>query len=456
MKKQTKGKLRFKGDKTELILHEKNMYRALAVTALPLMLSNFIIALLDIADTFFVGQMNNASAAQAGIGIAWPVINIMLAFNNGLSAAGIAVISRMFGEENKKKAAHYGGLLLMTACAMGVTINIMLFAAAPALMRFMGAEGDVLMEAVVYLKISSFEMLPLFLFSAFCAMRQAMGDMMLPVIFSLIAAVVNIMLIALLVMGFGLGARGAAIASVAGQLSILPFYGKQLIKGCGDESAVRGELHIDKKGLGLLFEIAAPSVASQVAGSFGFIILQAIILQAGQEVAAAFSIGNKISNILLAAVMALGTSMSAFVGQNTGAKNVARAEEAYKSSRNMSLILTVAGLVLLFPVRRGIVGVMSTDKETVRAAMEYVVVVLLTLPGLAFYQNYMGVFNGSGNTKLSLYMTFAWVWLFRIPLLLSFNRWTSFGSAGVWYAMALSNIAVSFVGRLLLRKVKYE
>ena len=74
MKKRTKGKLRFKGDETELILHEKNMYMALAVTALPLMLSNFIIALLDIADTFFVGQMNNASAAQAGIGIAWPVI----------------------------------------------------------------------------------------------------------------------------------------------------------------------------------------------------------------------------------------------------------------------------------------------------------------------------------------------------------------------------------------------
>ena len=456
MKKRTKGKLRFKGDKTELILHEKNMYMALAVTALPLMLSNFIIALLDIADTFFVGQMNNASAAQAGIGIAWPVINIMLAFNNGLSAAGIAVISRMFGEGNKKKAAHYGGLLLMTACAMGLTINIMLFAAAPVLMRFMGADGDVLTEAVIYLKISSFEMLPLFLFSAFCAMRQAMGDMVLPVIFSLIAAVVNITLIALLVVGFGLRARGAAIASVAGQLSILPFYGKRLIKGGADKLAVRGGLHIDKKGLALLFKIAAPSVASQVVGSFGFIILQAIILQAGQEVSAAFSIGNKISNILLAVVMALGTSMSAFVGQNTGAKNVARAEEAYKSSRNMSLILTVAGLVLLFPVRREIVGVMSTDKETVRAAMEYVVVVLLTLPGLAFYQNYMGFFNGSGNTKLSLYMTFAWIWLFRIPLLLSFNRWTSFGRAGVWYAMAVSNIAVTFVGRLLLRRVKYE
>ena len=456
MKKGTKGKLRFKRDKTEFILHEKNIYRALVVTALPLMVSNFIIALLDIADTFFVGQMSNASAAQAGIGIAWPVINIMLAFNNGLSAAGIAVISRMFGEGNKEKAAHYGRLLLMTACAMGVSINVLLFAAASALMRFMGAEGDVLREAVVYLKISSFEMLPLFLFSAFCAIRQAMGDMVIPVIFSLIAAVVNITLIAVLVMGFGLGARGAAIASVAGQLSILPFYGKRLLKDGGDDFSIRGELKPDKKGLALLFRIAAPSVASQVVGSFGFIILQAIILQAGQEVSAAFSIGNKISNILLAVVMALGTAMSAFVGQNAGAKNIARAKEAYRASRNMSLVLTFLGLILLFPVRGILVGFMSKDAATVQASMEYMPVVLLTLPGLAFYQNYMGVFNGSGNTKLSLYMTFAWVWLFRIPLLLSFNRWTSFGSAGVWYAMALSNIAVSFVGRLLFGQVKYE
>lgn len=183
MGKKTSVKREIKRNKTELILYEKNIYKALTVTALPLMLSNFIIALLDIADTFFVGRINNASAAQAGIGIAWPVINIMLAFNNGLSAAGIAVISRMFGEDNQERAAHYGGLLLLAACVMGISINILLFAAATALMRFMGAEGDVLNEAAIYLKISSFEMLPLFLFTAFCAMRQSMGDMVVPVIF---------------------------------------------------------------------------------------------------------------------------------------------------------------------------------------------------------------------------------------------------------------------------------
>lgn len=456
MGKKTSVKREIKRNKTELILYEKNIYKALTVTALPLMLSNFIIALLDIADTFFVGRINNASAAQAGIGIAWPVINIMLAFNNGLSAAGIAVISRMFGEDNQESAAHYGGLLLVAACVMGISINILLFAAATALMRFMGAEGDVLNEAAIYLKISSFEMLPLFLFTAFCAMRQSMGDMVVPVIFSLVAAVVNIASIAVLVTGFGLGARGAAISSVIGQLSILPFYLRLLLKKGEGGLSIKKEMYMDKKGLALLVRIAAPSVGSQVVGSFGFIILQAIILQAGQEASAAFSIGNKISNILLAVVMALGTSMSAFVGQNTGAKNVMRAKEAYRASRNMSLVLTFLGLFLLFPVRRLLVCFMSKDAATVQASMEYMLVVLLTLPGLALYQNYMGVFNGSGNTKLSLYMIFAWVWVFRIPLLLCLNRWTELGRAGVWYAMASSNIAVVFVGKVLFGRVKYE
>lgn len=445
-----------KRDKTELILHEANIYKALIVTALPLMVSNFIIALLDIADTFFVGQMSDAAAVQAGIGIAWPVINIMLAFNNGLSAAGIAVISRCLGMDNYQKAAHYGGILVLIAGAAGAGINILLLCAAPALMRFMGADGAVLSQAVVYLRISSFEMLPLFLFTSFCAIRQSMGDMFTPVIFTLSGAAVNLITITVLVMGFGLGAKGAAIASVAGQLGILPFYLRILLKKNGEMLSVRDELYMDRKGLMQLLKIAAPSVASQVVGSFGFIILQAAILKKGADVSAAFSIGNKISNILLAVVMALATSMSAFVGQNIGAKNASRADAAYKSSKNMALALTVAGLIVLFPVRRWLVCLMSKDESTVQAAMEYMLVVLLTLPGLAFYQNYMGVFNGSGKTQLSLYMTFAWVWVLRIPAVLIFDRMTGWGRMGVWCAMGISNVIVVLVGRLLYSRVKYE
>ena len=119
-----------KGDKTENILYEKNIYKALFTTAVPLMASNFIIALLDMTDTFFIGRLDNSASAQAAMGAAWPIINIMLAFNNGLAAAGVALISRMVGEENYEGAGKQAGVLVGVALAMGAAINTFMFFAA--------------------------------------------------------------------------------------------------------------------------------------------------------------------------------------------------------------------------------------------------------------------------------------------------------------------------------------
>ena len=443
-------------EKSERILYEKSIYRALLVTAVPLMLSNFIIALLDIVDTFFVGQIENSSAAQAGMGAAWPVINIMLAFNNGLAAAETAVISRMTGEEDYDGAGKQAGQLLSTAIIVGTVINAVLFFAASAVMDFMGADGDVRSEASVYLRISSFEMVPLFAFTAFTSIRQSEGDMLQPVILSMAAAVVNIVLVAVFIRGFGLGINGAAAASVAGQLSIIPFYVRSLFSGKRRLSITAADMRLKAKDVGKFYKIAGPAVYGQLAASFGFIILQMIILRAGKEISAAFSIGNKISNIILAVVMALSTTMSAFVGQNIGAKNADRAKRAYRASRNLSVALMLIGLVLLFPARSLIVGFMSNDEQTVQASMEYIIIVLITLPGLAMYQNYMGVFNGSGNTKLSLCLSFIWLWALRIPMLLAVGRSDLPASMGIWLVMGASNLFVAVAGHFLYRRVKYE
>lgn len=445
-----------KKDKSELMLHEKNIYKALFVTALPLMLSNFIIALLDIADTFFVGHMKDSAAAQAGMGIAWPVINIMLALGTGLSAAGLALISRFLGAEDYERAGRYGGLLLGTSFVAGVLVNVVLFAAASALMRFMGAEGAVLNEATVYLRISSFEMAPLFVFSAFCSIRQSMGDMVTPVVLSIFGAVVNIGLAVALVMGFEKGVYGAAVSSVAGQFGIVPFYVRALFKDDGKMKLKREYFRFDGKGIKKLAALAAPAVGGQILASFGFVILQAVILKLGSEVSAAFSIGNKISNIILAVVMGMGTAMSAFVGQNIGAKNKERAKNAYRASRNASVVLMFCGIVVLFPLRRWMAGFMSNDVATAQEAMGYIGFVLLTLPGLALYQNYISVFNGSGKTGLSLCISFIWVWLLRIPMVLVFTRWIAPTGMSVWYAMGISNLAVALAGHILLRRVSYE
>lgn len=444
---------RKKKDKTENILYEKNIYKALFITAFPLMVSNFIIALLDVTDTFFIGQIDNSASAQAAMGAAWPIINIMLAFNNGLAAAGVALISRMVGEENYEAARKQAGVLVSVALAMGAGINAFMFFAASAVMSFMGADGEVLGQAATYLRVSSFEMIPLFTFAAFCSIRQSVGDMMYPVILSIVAAVANIVAAMIFINVLGMGIKGAAAASVAGQLSIVPFYIRGLFHGKETVTITLDDMRFSAKEIKKLFKIAGPSIEGQLLASFGFVILQMIILKEGKEISAAFSIGNKISNIVLAVVMALSTTMSAFVGQNIGAKNTERARQAYSVSRNMSVAMMTVGLVILFPLRKQLVGIMSNDGKTVVAAVEYIAAVLITLPGLALYQNYMGVFNGSGNTALTLFMSFVWLWVLRIPMLLAVGRMYPDNSSAIWIVMGISNVLVAVAGHLLYRHI---
>lgn len=445
-----------KKDKSKLILHEKNMYKAFLILALPVMGANFLKAFHDMVDTYFVGQMPDSVSAQAGMSISWPLINILLCFNSGLAVAGVAVISQFIGSGDKERAGKYAGLLFSSSIITGVIINVIMFFLAPMVMKLMGAEGEVLNCAVDYLRIRAFEMVFVFLFTAFQSIRQAQGDTLTPVILSVISVSVNIIFTGIFIRVLGLGVRGAAYATVLGQAIIAPFILWQLFKSNSMLKLDKESIRLEKKGLKKLIKIAAPSAGSQALSSFGFLILQAVILDYGPEVSAAFSIGNKVSNLLLIVVMALGSVLAAFVGQNIGAKNKERAKQSYKVSRNIAVVITVIGIAIIFPIRGYAVELLSNDANTITVAMEYMFWLLITQPVMALFQNYLGVFNGSGNTKLSFIMSSGELWCMRLPMLLIFKNFTDFGRSGIWYSMVISNILIVITGHFFLKKVDYE
>lgn len=445
-----------KKDKSYLILKENNMYKAFFVLALPVMGANFLKALHDMVDTYFVGQMPDSVAAQSGMSISWPLINILMSFNAGLCVAGVAIISQFFGARQEATAKHYAGLLFRLSTIFGILINITLFLISPVVMKLMGAEDGVYDCAVTYLRIRSFEMLFLFWFSAFQAVRQAQGDTLTPVIYSTISVIVNIILTGIFVRGLNMGVAGAAYATLIAQGSIIPFVMRGFFVSDTKLRLDKSVLKRDTKGMKKLINIAAPSAGSQALSSLGFLILQAVILDYGREVSAAFSIGNKISNMLLIVVMAVGSILAAFVGQNIGAGNKERAKQSYCVSRNIAFSITMAGICVLFPIRRQIVELLSNDALTIEIAMEYMFWVLLTQPMMALFQNYLGVFNGSGNTKFSLWMSTSRLWFMRLPMILSFKYFTDFGRRGIWYAMVISNIMIVIMGHFLLMRVDYS
>lgn len=444
-----------KRDRTELLLREPNLYRAFLILTLPVFGANFMRAFNELVDTYFIGQTANSVASQAGVAIAWPLLNIFASFQVGFGVAGVAVISQLLGAGRQEKAREHAGVLLVVAVLFGGALNALLYLIAPAIMGLMGTQGAALECAVTYVRVRSFELLFTFVFQAFQAVRQARGDTVTPVILSVTSILLNIVLTGLFVRGMGLGVFGAALATVLGNVAVAPV-GLALLFRPGEPAGLRIDaLRVRRRVLWRLCRVAAPAASSQALSSLGFLVLQGLILSYGEEIAAAFSIGNKISNILLMPVLALGSVLAAFVGQNTGAGNSRRARQAYSASRNIGLLLAVAGSLLLFPLRGWMVALLSNDAATQAAAYEYLFWVLLTQPLMSLFQNYLGVFNGLGRTSYSFLMSTCRLWVIRLPLLFFFRRCTGLGASGVWYAMNISNLLIVLLGAFLFRRLEF-
>lgn len=446
-----------KSDRQNLLLHEKNIYKAFAILATPVFFANMLKSFHDLVDTYFIGQMANSVQAQAGISIAWPPLNILLSLVTGLCVAGVAVISQYNGAGDQKRSKQFSMLLLELAGVLGIVLNVLVYYLSPLILTWMGTKNQpgVYEEALTYLRVRSFEMVPFLLFAAFQAIRQARGDTQTPVTLSFIAVGINIVLTGYFVQHLGWGVFGASLATVLGQAAVMPIVLYLLFSRRGDQLHIR-HLYFNFHDMAHLFRIAAPSAGSQALSSLGFLVLQSIILQYGAVVAAAFSIGNKVSNLLLMPMMALGSVLAAFIGQNVGARNPGRAHNAYRVSRNLTLIISIVGAVIIYPFREALLSLLTNSPETLAVAMEYIFWVLLTQPLMGIFQNYMGVFNGSGNTRYSFIMAVIRLWGIRLPLIYLFKTFTDIGRSGVWYAMVISNFIMIFFGLYLLKKVTFE
>lgn len=446
-----------KKDNTHLLLHEPNVYKSFIILALPVFGANFMKAFNDLVDTFFIGQMQNSVAAQASVALTWPIINIFVSFQIGLSIAGVAVVSQFLGAKKDEEAREYAGILFILSITLGFIINIILFLICPKVIAFMGAKDMVYEYSVQYVRIRSMEMIFSFIFACFQAIRQSQGDTVTPVILQVTAVIINIVLTGIFVYIMGLGVFGAGLATVIGQVLISPVCLYYLFIKKGNLKLKRKDLKLKNwTKIKKLTMIATPSAASQALSSFGFLILNTLILDYGAVVTAAFSVGNKISNMLLMPVLAIGSVLAAYVGQNIGAGNVKRAKKAYKVSRNLSLSIAIIGSLLIFPFREYVISLLTNDANTQREAVNYIIWVLITMPLMAMFQNYIGVFNGSGNTRFSFIMETARLWVIRLPIIIIFKNLTDFGSDGIWYAMNISNLMIIILGAILLKKVDFS
>ena len=404
-------------------------------------------------------------SALTALNIHWPIFNFFLALGVGLGIATVSIVSQYVGANRRDLGASYASKLMFIAVLLGLLVTSIfillsdwiwgynLFAA------MMGARDETLRFASSYFRIRSFEMVFIFIFVVYQAIRQATGETLFPVILNIGSIFVNIFLTWLFISRLNMGINGAAYATLIAQMSLIPFVIYDLFKSKKHIKISFKEMKIDQETIRDMSRFAIPASVGQAVSSLGFVVIQSLVLSYGKEVSAGFSVGNRISSLLLNPVVAISSILAAYVGLNIGHHQPERARKSYQVARNLGLGLMLIGVMVVIPLRHGIIAFILGTQQTASydIAVEYTFWLLLTQPFMSLFQSYIGLFNGSGHSKYTLRMASLRLWGMRIPLIFLFMAvFDKTNYSGMWYAMIISNFLILFYGHYLKKDIKYE
>lgn len=445
--------------KKNLILYDNNIMKGLLLLSLPIMLNNIIKALNDFVDTFMVSKIVDlpeiVSAQISSIGFVAPIMSMCQALAIGLMTAGAALMSQYVGAKKDDKASVVSGQLLVLCAVAGLLFNILLYILAPGILKLMNATGHLYKYSLSYLRIRSFEMSALFMFYAYQATRQSQGDTVTPVIINVSSILLNIIFTALFIMVFNLGVAGAAIGTVIGNVAVIPVCLIHMAKSTKiklTKDTVKPNFHYSKK----IFLFGMPAAIAQASTSLGFLIINGMMAGYDQTILTPITIGNRINSMLLLPVMGIGTVLATFVGQNIGAENIARAKKTFVTSIKLSLIITIAGAGLIFPLREALAKIFLTQTPEIKICVKYLNYLMFGLPLMGLFQCINGVFQGAGRTELVLILAATRLWIFRIPLFILMLNVFDVGYQAVWINMVISNFGAIVLGFILYTFVDYR
>lgn len=438
--------------KRKLILEGK-MSKVILLLAGPIMLNNIIQSIYNLTDTYFVSQLG--STQMAAMTLVFPVIFFFLSIGMGINIAGTSLISQYIGNEKKDEATKVAGEVLTVALLISVSLGIPGGILAPQIIKLMGGSGELLQHATHFLRIMLFGMPTLFLFLAFTAIKQGQGDTVTPMKYTGLSVSLNILLDPIFIFVLDLGIAGAAYATV---LSRGLFAAHAIYTLFFKQSGIKIRPHDLKldNNVYKLIKVGVPSSIGQSMAAFGFMFLNGFIIAFGESTLAAFGIGNRINSLILMPAMGIGKTLATIVGQNLGADQTKRAKKAVKTSILLSTTFMVTSGLIFFPFIPTVIRLFTDNLAVISQGIRYMRLITLALPLMGIFQIFVGTFQGSGHTVFAMIMTMGRLWALRLPMIVLFKRYTTWGSDSVWYAMVLSNGISCLVGLGIYLTGKWE
>ncbi|MCS7240528.1 MAG: MATE family efflux transporter [Candidatus Bipolaricaulota bacterium] len=432
--------------------------KTMVILAWPVMLTGALQALYNLVDAFWLGRLG--TAAMAAPGMAWPIIFFFQSFSGGFQAAGTAFVAQYFGAGNKKGAEKSAGQIVAFLLFSSIFFGALGFSLAPTVLRLIGTPADVFPSALIYLRIECAALPIMFTGQAFGGLVLGVGNTRTPMYLNVSSLILNAILDPVMVFGWGFfpawGVAGAAAATVISRAMVAVIGVALLVSGrLGLTLRVRN-LRPDFRHIVQILRVGLPNALDQISTSLGFVVMVGLVAGFGTTVVAAYTVGNRIINLINAATYGAASALMAMIGQNLGADQEKRAETIAKKG----IVSTFAALAILYLVllgaRRFLFAIFVADQAVIKEGAWYITIFGISVPFFALFDACAAVFRGSGHTVPPMVMAIVRLWGLRVFLSWLFGYQLGFGTTGMWVGMTLSNVLAGLALYLWVRRGNWK
>ena len=418
--------------------------------AVPGIIAQTAASLYNMVDSIYIGHIPGVgSAAISGLAVTFPLMNLSIAMGTLVGVGAMTLISVLLGQRNYDAAQKVLANVLTLNVIIGVVFSAVTLAFLSPILRFFGASDVTLPFARDYMFIILVGNVFTHLYHGFNGLIRSSGHPKTAMGLTLFTVISNAILDPIFIFGFGLGIRGAALATILCQLVALVYTFRFF-------SDKRRLLHFTRPLFQLDWRVAKQSLAIGV-GPFlmnvaaclvALFINQQLGKYGGDLAIGAYGIVNRLTMLFVMICMGFNQGLQPIAGYNYGARQYARVKEVFILTAKWEVLVTTLCFLMAELIPRTAVGLFTNDPELVDLAARGLRIMNSGFALVGFGMVTGNFFQCLGMVRKSIFLSLSRQLLFLLPLIYTLPLWLR--ETGVWISFPISDILNIIISAILI------
>lgn len=427
--------------------------RLLISMSLPMIVSMLVQAMYNIIDSIFVARIGEN--ALTAVSLAFPIQNLMIAVAAGTCVGVNALLSRSLGERRQKEAdlAAVNGIFLgwvsyAVFALLGLFFSRLFFSSQT-------SNPEIVELGTQYMTICTVGSFGIFLEMTFERIMQSTGRTIYNMVTQGLGAIINIILDPILIFGlFGapkLGIRGAAIATIIGQIvAMLLSYYFNKTKNPDVNISMKG-FSPSKRTIGRIYEVGVPSIIMQSISSVMTFGLNKILILYSDTAVSVLGVYFKLQSFIFMPIFGLNNGMIPIIAYNYGAKQKKRIMQTIRLSIGIAVGIMLVGLAVFQLLPDKMLLLFNASEHMLEIGVPALRLISTSFLFAGYCIIVGSVFQSLGNGIYSLIVSVARQLLCILPLAYIFAK--LFGLHAVWYSFPLAELISVTLSTYLFRRI---